>query len=212
MKIISLSIGMPKEVDYNGLMVTTGIQKKTVQEAVLTVDGFNEDGVANTNFHGGPDRAVCFYPFEHYKQWEREFNVPFHPPAFGENLTVTGMVEQDLYIGDILQVGETILQITQPRVPCSTISWQNKNTLLLKRLVHTCFTGYFTRVLQEGIIFSDSKVVKLEESPKKITVFNVLYTYMHDARNKEAVDSILEVDTLAPAMRQMLEKKRTPSS
>jgi MOSC domain-containing protein YiiM len=207
MQIVSLNIGMPKEVDYNGLMVTTGIQKQTVQEAVLTTNGFQGDGVANTDFHGGPDRAVCFYPYEHYQQWENEFKVAFTPPAFGENLTVRNMHEKTHFIGDIFQIGETIVQITQPRVPCSTISWQNQNTLLLKRVVQTCFTGFLGRVLQEGMIFSDSKIKKLDEDQNKISVYKVLHTYMHDSRNKDAIENILHIDALAPAMKQMFEKK-----
>jgi MOSC domain-containing protein YiiM len=207
MQIVSLSIGMPKEVYYNGLMVTTGIQKQTVQEAALTTNGFLGDGVANTDFHGGPDRAVCFYPYEHYQQWENEFKVAFTPPAFGENLTVTNMQEKDLLIGDIFQIGETIVQITQPRVPCSTISWQNQNTLLLKRVVQTCFTGFFGRVLQGGMILSSSKIKKLDEDQHKLSVYKVLHTYMHDTRNKEAIENILHIDALAPAMKQMFEKK-----
>ena len=122
MKIIRLNIGKPKISTYKSKEFLTGIGKKSISEALLLKDQFVGDGVANPAFHGGPDRAVCFYPYEHYKQWEEEFNKILSIPAFGENLTVSGMLEKDICIGDIFQIGDTIVQITQGRVPCSTIS------------------------------------------------------------------------------------------
>ncbi len=141
----------------DGLEINTGIRKETVEEAFLTREGFRGDSVANLRFHGGPDRAVCVYPYEHYSRWAEEFERPLPASAFGENLTVSNMLEADVHIGDTFQLGEAVIQITQSRIPCSTITKRTNHPLLLKRMVETGFTGYLCRVLVEG---------KLDEIPR----------------------------------------------
>lgn len=104
-KVIELkyfSIGLPKKMKYgNDQELDTGICKQSTDEAFLTKEGFQGDGVADRRYHGGPDRAVCIYPYEHYLLWETEFNHTFPSSTFGENLTVTNMLEKDVSIGDI---------------------------------------------------------------------------------------------------------------
>lgn len=206
MRIISLNIGKPQSITYKNKEFITGIGKKTVQRMVLKVDKIEGDGVANLEFHGGPDRAVCFYPYEHYKQWENEFSTKLSIPSFGENLTVSGMLEKNIFIGDIIQIGEAIVQITQGRIPCSTISKFNGLDSLLKRTVETCYTGYFARVLKEGNIDVDSKIILIDRHPLEISVFHTMHSYFH--QNKaEVLQSIVEINELASAMKEKFLKK-----
>ena len=100
-----------------GNEVISGIRKETVAEAFLTKEGFRRDGVADVRFHGGADRAVCVYPYEHYVQWEKEFGEPLPPSSFGENLTVSNMLESGVHIGDIFRLGDAVIQVTQSRIP-----------------------------------------------------------------------------------------------
>src|SRR5690554_5140085 len=98
----NFSIGTPRKMKYGQWKeVNTGICKGTVDEAFLIKEGFRGDGVADLRFHGGPDRAVCVYPHEHYLQWEQEFENPLPSSTFGENLTVANMLEKNVHIGDI---------------------------------------------------------------------------------------------------------------
>jgi MOSC domain-containing protein YiiM len=206
MKIISLNTGMPKETSFKQKVYRTGIDKRPTQKVLLSKHGFAGDGVANTDFHGGPDRAVCFYAYEHYMEWEQEFNQSFPIPSFGENLTVIGMSEKNICIGDIIQIGDAVVQITQGRIPCSTISQHNHIDLLLKRIINTCHTGYFARVLKEGYIQQDSQMMIVNRHPLEVDVHFTIETFFHQPE-KNRIEQILKVTELAEVMRDKFTKK-----
>ncbi|WP_042345641.1 MOSC domain-containing protein [Bacillus massiliigorillae] len=194
----NFSIGLPKTMKYdNEKEMTTAICKENVEEAFLTKDGFIGDGVADLRYHGGPDRAVCVYPYEHYGLWEQEFNQVLPLSAFGENITVSNMQEGQVCIGDIYRLGDAVIQITQARVPCSTITKRLGLPLLLKRIVETGYTGYLCRVLEEGSVRHDSKITLLEKHPNQISVLYTNEVYFHETKNVEGIKQILEVLELA---------------
>jgi MOSC domain-containing protein YiiM len=205
--LVTFSVGVPKSITYDGKELLTGIRKKPSKKAFLSKTAFEGDGVANTKYHGGPDRAVCVYPNEHYDMWEKEFNVSLSRPAFGENITVSNMTEENVYIGDIYQLGETVIQITQGRVPCQTISKSNQVSVFLDRIIETGYTGYFCRVLQEGVVTEDSEISLLERHPLGITVFYANQIFFHDQVNREGIEKILAVNELAPVWKGLLQKR-----
>lgn len=184
----------------------TAIDKQEVHEVYLSTHGFKGDDVADKQHHGGPDRAVCFYPAEHYVKWEKELGKALPIAAFGENLTVTNMVEADVCIGDIYKIGDAVIQITQGRIPCSTIDRYAEANILLKRLIETGFTGYLARVLKEGVIKADSKIELLERHPASVSILycNKVYYQNKDAL---AMERIQAVDALANDWKQKLEKR-----
>lgn len=205
--IHTLAIGMPKELHYsNGRSMITGIEKRKVQEVYLSARGFEGDDVADKKHHGGPDRAVCLYPAEHYIQWEQELGKALPTAAFGENLTVTNMLEADICIGDIYKIGNAVIQVTQGRVPCSTIDKYAEANILLKRLIETGYTGFLARVLEEGTICADSKIELVEKHPEGISVLHCNEVYF---KNKDALamKRIQVVDALAEDWKQKLEKR-----
>ncbi|MCM3707578.1 MULTISPECIES: MOSC domain-containing protein [Cytobacillus] len=205
-EIIALSIGKPKTHTWKNSVEISGIGKDKINSVFLTNEGFLGDGVANTDFHGGPDRAVCLYPYEHYGMWEKEFKKTFSPPSFGENICAGNMLEKDVFIGDTFSLGESIIQITQGRIPCSTVSKHNGEDRLLGRIVATCFTGYFFRVLKEGTVTADS-VFKLEERKQEsLSVLKSNYIMFHDRKNLKAIEQLLRVEELADVWREKLEK------
>jgi MOSC domain-containing protein YiiM len=204
--IISLSVGKPKNFMWKGNSESSGIEKEKVTVAELTKDGFIGDGVASLEFHGGPERAVCVYSFEHYKQWEREFGIQLSPPSLGENLCVTGMLEKDVFIGDIYSVGNAVVQVTQGRVPCSKISKFNGVDSFLKRIVETNYTGYFFKVLQEGTVRSEGKLDLIDRTQEKVSVLYANQIFLHDKKNREGLKTLLSVNELATVWRQNVEK------
>ncbi|MGD8190915.1 MOSC domain-containing protein [Brevibacillus ginsengisoli] len=210
-QIVTLSIGLPQTMVYgeNATMMT-GICKEQVQEAYLAVDCFRGDGVHNTKYHGGPDRAVCVYPHEHYAMWEQELQTKLPPAALGENLTVTNMREDQVHIGDIYRIGEALVQVTQGRIPCNTISRRNSRDQFLPRIVETGYTGYFFRVLEEGMIRSDSPIQLVQRDPHEVTVLFANQVLFHDNKNHAAIDRILAVDALAEVWRTKLNKLLEP--
>ncbi|WP_409973687.1 MOSC domain-containing protein [Bacillus sp. Bva_UNVM-123] len=196
-KMRSLMIGRSNLFLWNGLTYNSAIQKKKVTEAMLTKDGFQGDKVANRAVHGGPDRAVCLYPLEHYKQWENEFNKAFQIPAFGENISVEHMLEQDIYIGDIFSLGDAIIQVSQGRIPCATISNFNREARLLHRVVETGFTGYLFRVLQEGMVPENSSITLVERRQNKYSVLKGNKLLFHDRKNKQEIEEFIQIKELA---------------
>ena len=204
-RIHNLSIGTPTTLIYeNGKELNTGICKDSVIDAFLTKNGFIGDGVANLRFHGGPDRAVCIYPYEHYALWESEFKSTLPVSAFGENLTVTNMLEKDVHIGDVFQVGEAVIQITQSRIPCNTITKRTNLSLLLKRMVETGYTGYLCRVLEEGVVREDSQITLLKQHHKKMSVLVTNDIYFQRLKDKESIQKLLDIEELATKWRESL--------
>lgn len=208
MEIKNLSIGLPKKLKYGDQKeIETGICKNSVEEAFLTKDGFIGDGVADLRYHGGRDRAVCVYPYEHYLLWEKELDTVLPSATFGENVTVMNMLEKDVHIGDIFQLGEAVIQITQGRIPCSTITKRTNHPLLLKRLVETGFTGYLCRVLEEGTVRKNSPITLIESDSHKISVLFANEVYLHKPKDVEAIERLLAVDALANDWKEFLTKR-----
>ncbi|MEH7456745.1 MOSC domain-containing protein [Bacillus pseudomycoides] len=204
-ELVHFSIGKPKQMQYNeDKEMTTGICKEPIEEAFLSKDGFLGDDVADLKHHGGPDRAVCVYPHEHYALWEQEFQTTLPSSTFGENITVINMLERDVFIGDTYQLGEAIIQVTQARIPCSTISKRLGIPGILPRIVATGYTGYLCRVLQEGIVRKDSQIKLLERHPNQVSVLFSNEIYFHRRKDIEALEKILAVSELAEVWREQL--------
>ena len=204
-EIIYLSRGLPKSFVYKDEAFVSGIWKEQSDELFVGFDQINGDQVANPEYHGGSDRVVCVYPFEHYAHWESIFGHTLTPSAFGENLTVAGMKEDQVCIGDVFQIGEAVLQVSQGRYPCSTINKRNNNHLLLKRIIQTGYTGYFFRVLEEGKITANSQIKKLISHPDQITVSSIHHLYFHEASpSMERIEKIMAVEELAAPWREYL--------
>lgn len=205
-RILALTIGRANLHLWNGVTINSAIGKKPVTEVMLTKDGFQGDAVGNREVHGGPDRAVCLYPFEHYGKWEDEFQTTLKRPAFGENICVANHLEKDVYIGDIFKLGNAVIQVSQGRVPCASISKHNDVQPLLSRVVETGYTGYFFRVLEEGKVNEDSSLELIDRKQEKFSVLSGNQLMFHDRNNLEAIKELIEIDELAEVWRNRLKK------
>ncbi len=205
-KIIEFSIGKPKDLNDRVKTFHSGIAKRKVNKAFLTKEGFIGDGVANPAFHGGPDRAVCVYPYEHYERWETKYGSNLPLPAFGENLTTEGMKEKDIFIGDIFKIGSTIVQVTQGRVPCMTINQFTKFNGILKDLFQTALTGYFFRVLEEGEIKRGDEIILLEKSASGISVLDATNLLFKKENNPELFAKLMNLEPFAEAAKKDLHR------
>ncbi|MEN3132592.1 MOSC domain-containing protein [Bacillus cereus] len=146
-------------------------------------------------------------PTRALRTMEEEFQTTLPASTFGENITVTNMLERDVCIGDTYQLGETIIQVTQARVPCSTISKRLGIPGILPRIVATGFTGYLCRVLQEGTVRKDSKITLLERQPSNVSVLFSNEIYFHNRKDKDGIEKILAVPELADIWRGQLEDR-----
>lgn len=200
---------MPRDFIWKHLQETSAIGKTKVAEVFLSKAGFAYDGVANTKFHGGPNRAVCLYPFEHYSLWEKEFKQRLEFPGFGENITTTGMEEKNVFIGDVFKLGDAIIEVTQGRVPCSTISKHNGIDSLLNRVFETGYTGCFFRVLQEGLISSDAEIKLMDRVQDSYSVLRGNQLLFHEKENIAEIEEMLHLEALSTEWKDRLKKVLT---
>ncbi|RAV20642.1 MOSC domain-containing protein [Paenibacillus contaminans] len=207
-KIISLNVGKPAYIAYNGKTVSTGINKtSTAERLFLSATNFDGDGQADLKHHGGPDKAVCVYCIEHYPYWERELQREMGLGAFGENLTVTGLTEPTVHIGDTFLLGEAVVQISQPRQPCFKLAVKYGVPDMPVKVQNTGYTGYYFRVLEEGYVSKESRLTRLAADGGGISVEFANRIMHHDKENMDGVRRILAVTALSASWRATFEKR-----
>jgi MOSC domain-containing protein YiiM len=171
-KILSVNVSLPKELDYEGQKVRTGIFKEPVEGRVrlrtLNLDG---DKQADLTVHGGPDKAVYAYPIEHYDYWRRLFtNIEMSNGMFGENLTVDGLKESEVSIGDVFQIGTSKVIATQPRMPCYKLGVKFGRMDILKMFLASGRSGIYFKVLEEGEVGAGDTIEQIRKDPNGITI------------------------------------------
>jgi MOSC domain-containing protein YiiM len=207
-KIIWLSKGKPTTLVHKGKEFRSGISKNQVEYLEVTSSHIIDDDVANHEYHGGAERVICVYPYEHYDFLETLYKQTLPKAAFGENLTVSGMKESDVCIGDIYQIGEVVVQVSQGRFPCSTINKYTNINTLLNKIVEYGYTGYFFRVLEEGIISSDSSIKLIKKHPAGISVAAVHHTFFHQKDDLSQIEKILSLSELSEEWQVRMKKLR----
>lgn len=165
-----MNVGLPRDQRYGREKVLTGGAKRPVPRAVLRPLGFDGDGQADQLNHGGEEKAVCVYPYDHYAYWEGLFGRRLEPGAFSENLTVAGAVETDVCIGDVFGVGDAVVQVSQPRTPCAKLAGKHGQRLLTRWVGETGYTGFYLRVLSAGSVGTGDTFGLLEAHPDRIPV------------------------------------------
>jgi MOSC domain-containing protein YiiM len=197
MKIISVNVSRPRLVVWNGQTVSTGIYKTPLAGPVmlrtLNLDG---DRQADLTVHGGPTKAAYAYPSEHYSYWREELPGMALPwGMFGENLTVEGMDESSVNIGDRFRVGSAEVMVTEPRMPCYKLGIKFGRTDILKRFLASGRTGFYFSVHHEGAVAAGDKIELIERDPNKVTVADITSLY---ARDKSDVDLMRRAIALKP--------------
>ena len=186
MKLVSVSVGLPREVTWHGRNVLTSIWKKPVEGrvhvATLNLDG---DQQSDLSVHGGVDKAVYVYPSEHYPFWRGELpgtDLPFG--VFGENLTSEGLLEDEVEIGDCLRVGTAEFIVTQPRMPCFKLGIRFERPDLVKRFLQSRKTGFYLAVQREGEIAAGEAIEFIERSKSGVTILDVTNLYASDSPSR----------------------------
>jgi ferredoxin-NADP reductase/MOSC domain-containing protein YiiM len=174
-KLVSVNVGMPKDVPWQGKTVYTGVFKDPVtgprRVRKLNVDG---DGQGDLAGHGGEQRAVFVYQMDSYRYWERELGRDdFVYGQFGENFTVEGLGDDEVCIGDRYQIGTAVFEVTQPRVTCYRVGLRMNDPRIPALLVSRHRPGFYFRVLQEGDVQAEDEIVKLASGPEQMPVAEV---------------------------------------
>ncbi|MGG0687154.1 MOSC domain-containing protein [Bacillus safensis] len=205
--IEGIQVGQPIITYANGKEIKTAINKRRIHEPVyLSQVNFEGDGQGDLVHHGGYDKAVCVFPYDHYAHFEQFLGVPLQEAAFGENITVRQLVETNVHIGDVFQLGDAFVEVSQPRQPCVKLSLKHGNMKLVKEVQKTGYTGFYLRVLKEGMVPPDAALVLVEKASHQITVHEV-NEVKYRQTSPERLKAVLEVDALADVVRKSLEKR-----
>ena len=208
MKVLSVNIGIPTTIIVNGKEEQTGYFKTPDVSIYLGKTGVKNDSVIDREHHGGEDKACYLFGYNHYKFWKELYpNVEYDFGMFGENITVEHLDEFLLKIGDTFEIGEAVIQITQPRQPCYKmgVKFNDQKIVNSFRLAHT--PGIYVRILKEGFV-KKNDVLKLihteENAPSVLTVYHLIYS---KNPNKEELLKVVNNVHLASRLKTYINTK-----
>jgi len=209
MKLISVNVSKPREIPYREGAVRTGIFKDPVAGRVrLGRQNLEGDGQADLSVHGGVEKAVYAYPVEHYDYWKRELGrteLPFG--QFGENLTVQGMQEDQVHIGDAFRVGTASVEVTQPRTPCFKLGIRMGAAGFPRLFLASGRIGFYLRVLEEGEVGAGDSIERVAVDSRRVTVREVSHLLYFDPENVEGMRKALRVPALSAGWKQAFEER-----
>lgn len=198
MRILSINVGLPREVPWQGKIVTTGIFKVPVNGRVmLRTLNLEGDRQADLTVHGGVSKAVYAYPSEHYDFWRAELpgmDLPWG--MFGENFTTGGLREDAVYIGDKFRIGEAEVMVTEPRMPCYKLGIKFGRVDIIKRFLASRRTGFYFAVTREGMVTAGDLVKLIEREQEEIAVADITRLYAFDRGDVKALRRTLELQAL----------------
>jgi MOSC domain-containing protein YiiM len=208
-KLVAVSVGLPREVEWRGRFVRTSIFKTPVTRRVrvgrLNVEG---DQQSDLSVHGGPDKAVYGYPSEHYAFWRAQLTgAELDWGAFGENLTTEGLLEDAVCIGDRYRTGTVELVVTQPRMPCYKLGLRFGRPEMVKAFHVSGRSGFYFSVAMEGELGAGDAVELLARDERGLTVADVVALYAVDAPNQSLLERASENPALPAAWREYFRKR-----
>lgn len=209
MKVVRVNVGGRSRLSFGGDHLDTGIFKAPVAAgAFLTRTGFRGDVQVDHKDHGGPDKAACVYSADNLDAWSEETGDPFPPGTFGENLTVAGMTDGDVCVGDVYSVGAATVRVSQPRQPCHKLAKKVGDLSFADRVVEHGRTGFYFRVLNEGRIGPGANI-SLENRDDPTCTIDFANDVMYKRRqSSDDLDRLLSQPALSDAWRRMLSARR----
>ena len=175
MRVLSVNVGLPKTVRLMGRSVRTGFFKEPVRGAIpVSRLGLEGDGQADPRYHGGPEKAVYVYPSEHYAYWSAALSrANLAPGTFGENLTTEGLLETEIRIGDVFEMGSATLRVTQPRTPCAKLGLRMGSMRFVRVFAAAGRPGFYLSVVEEGFVEAGDAIARISTDPRRPTVAEV---------------------------------------
>jgi MOSC domain-containing protein YiiM len=209
MKLVSINVSPPKTVMHLGEPLTTGIFKQQVPRRVmlrtLNLDG---DGQADLSVHGGEDKAAYVYDIAHYDYWQKELKRSDFPfGQFGENFTVEGMTEDRVHIGDVFTVGEAVVEVTQPRLPCFKLAMKMGMPEFPKLFMASKRSGFYLRVLREGEVGAGDAIERIKADSTRMSVRDALHLAYFDRTNLAMAKIAAGIPALSAGWREMFEER-----
>ncbi len=209
MKILSVNVGLPRDVIWKGKSVTTSIFKEPV-EGRQRVDTLNIEGDRQSDLtvHGGIHKAVYAYPSEHYDWWRGELpGVELPWGMFGENLTVAGLSEDDVCVGDQFLIGSALLMVTQPRLPCYKLAVKFGRDDIIKQFLDSRRTGFYFSVVKKGDLAAGDSIEIITRGAHELKVADVTRLYLDDNNDIAALQKAVSVESLPKSWREHFKKQ-----
>jgi ferredoxin-NADP reductase/MOSC domain-containing protein YiiM len=199
-RLLAVSVGLPREHAWRGRTVRTGAWKEPVvgrrMVRKLNIDG---DGQGDLNGHGGEHRAVLVYQLESYRYWERELGRPkLAFGQFGENFTVDGLSDREVCIGDRYRIGDALFEVSQPRVTCYRLGMRMEESRMAALLVAQGKTGFYVRVLEEGLVGAGDEIIKIADGPELMTVADIDALLYLPGHARKDIERALRIPALSP--------------
>jgi ferredoxin-NADP reductase/MOSC domain-containing protein YiiM len=205
--VISVNVGLPRDVDWQGKVVRTAVWKRSVPGRVmarrLNLDG---DGQGDLAGHGGEHRALMVYQLDSYRYWEKYLKrQDLEYGQFGENLTIDGLPDDEVCIGDRYRIGSAVFEVTQPRVTCYRVGIRMNNPQMPALLVSQKRPGFYFRVIEEGEIGAGDEIVKVAEGPERVTVAEVDGLLYLPGHSRDKLQRALRIPALSAGWKGSLE-------
>jgi len=208
-KIISLKVGKAKELKNKEKVIQSAINKTIVEESYLTKIGFKGDDQVNKKYHGGPNKAVLFYSSLTYEKLNEVLNINLDYKdisPLGENLLVSDITEEDICVGDILKLGDAVVQVTQPREPCNVLNINTKTKEMLKTVIKYGYTGWYAKVIEEGVVKQTNSVELVERLFPNLTIEKLNNAKANPKENLDFIQESISCEVLGAPFKEALEK------
>lgn len=207
--IVSVNIAQPCVLAYKGRKVTTGIQKKPVSDRhiVLGENGFCGDTRADRVNHGGTYKAVYSYASEHYEYWRNRHHLNIAGYGlFGENLTTEGILDKDVCIGDDIAIGNAVLRVTQPRIPCYKLNMVTRRERFNMIFGHSARLGFYMKVISTGFVKNGDKFEIASRDALQISVEDIAKLYFLDRENYSEMARVIKHKALSPDITKVFQQ------
>lgn len=209
MRVVSVNVGVPRGIDWEGALVRTSIFKEPVSGPVrvrrLNLDG---DRQSDLRVHGGVHKAVYAYPAEHYAFWRAELAGTELPwGAFGENLTTEGLIEDATCVGDRLSIGSAEFVVTQPRMPCFKLGIRFGRPDMIKRFLESGRSGFYLSVSREGELSAGDPVTRVARHDGALTIADLVALYAAQAPDRAQLVRASELEGLSDSWRDHFRKR-----
>jgi MOSC domain-containing protein YiiM len=205
--LISVNVGLPRDVEWQGRIVHTAIWKRSTPGKVMARHfNLEGDGQGDLAGHGGEHRAVMVYQLESYRYWEKYLGRnDFEHGQFGENLTVDGLPDNEVCIGDRYRIGGALFEVTQPRVTCFRVGIRMNNPQMPALLVSHRRPGFYFRVLEEGVVCAGDPIIKVAAGPESVTVAEIDALLYLPGHPRDQLKRALRIPSLSEGWKGSLE-------
>ena len=207
MRIKSTNLARPVSVQWRGKSITTGIYKTPVEGPVyLDADSVRDDIIADRNVHWGSDKACYLFSADHYLYWQEKYpGLDWNWGMFGENLTVEGLNEKSICLGDIYEIGTAVVQVSQPREPCFKLGIRFGTQAILSEFIDHGYPGTYVRILKHGKVSAGDTIRLTERMEPSVSIRDFFLLLYSKEKDQELLDKVLQLESLP---QKKLEKLR----